>query len=60
MNKNKPLIAVTLGDITGIGPEILVKIIVAGPPDKCRLLVVGDAPVLRSSFDALGAKFALP
>ena len=60
VNKNKPLIAVTLGDITGIGPEILVKIIVAGPPDKCRLLVVGDAPVLRSSFKALGAKFDLP
>ena len=60
VNKDKPLIAVTPGDITGIGPEILVKVIVEGPPENCRLLAVGDAPVLRSSFDALGAKFDLP
>ena len=58
--KDKPLIAVTLGDITGIGPEILVKVVVEGPPDNCRLLVVCDAQVLRSSFDALGARFNLP
>ena len=58
--KDKPLIAVTLGDITGIGPEILVKVVVEGAPDNCRLLVVGDAQVLRSSFDALGARFNLP
>ena len=60
MDKNKPLIAVTLGDITGIGPEILVKVITEGPPENCRLLAVGDAKVLRSSFDALGVKFDLP
>ena len=59
-NKDKPLIAVTLGDITGIGPEILVKVVVEGVPDNCRLLVVGDAQVLRASFDALGARFDLP
>jgi len=59
-NENKPLIAVTLGDITGIGPEILVKVVVEGVPDNCRLLVVGDAQVLRASFDALGARFDLP
>ena len=58
--RNKPLIAVTLGDITGIGPEILVKVIIAGPPESCRLLAVGDAQVLRASFAALGAKFTLP
>ncbi len=60
MDKNRPLIAVTLGDITGIGPEILVKVITEGPPENCRLLAVGDAQVLRSSFDALGVKFDLP
>lgn len=59
-SKNKPLIAVTLGDITGIGPEILVKVVVEGVPDNCRLLVVGDAQVLRASFDTLGARFDLP
>lgn len=60
MDKNKPLIAITLGDITGIGPEILVKVITEGPPGNCRLLAVGDAGVLRASFGALGAKFDLP
>ncbi len=60
MDRINPLIAVTLGDITGIGPEILVKVITEGPPANCRLLVVGDAQVLRASFAALGAKFYLP
>jgi len=60
MIKAKPLIAVTQGDITGIGPEILVKVVVEGPPANCRLLVVADAQVLRASFDALGTRFDLP
>ncbi len=60
MAKEKPLIAVTPGDITGIGPEILVKVMTKVPPEGCRLLAVGDAQVIRSSFDALGAKFDLP
>jgi len=58
--KAKPRIAVTPGDITGIGPEILAKVLIEEPPDNCRLLIVGDAKVLRSSFDALGARFNLP
>jgi len=58
--KNKPLIAVTPGDITGIGPEILAKVIAAGPPEDCRLLAVGDAGVLKASFATLGMKFDLP
>ena len=59
-DRENPLIAVTPGDITGIGPEILVKGITEGPPGGCRLLAVGDARVLRASFDALEAKFDLP
>jgi len=59
-NRAKPLIAVTLGDITGTGPEIVVKVIGQNPPDDCRMLVVGDGQVLRSSFNALGISFNLP
>ncbi len=59
-NNDRPLIAVTLGDITGIGPEILVKIIVEGPPINCRLLVLGDAGVLRASYEDLNVSFDLP
>ncbi|GAH39389.1 unnamed protein product, partial [marine sediment metagenome] len=33
------------GDITGIGPEILAKVLIEEPPDNCRLLIVGDEKV---------------
>ncbi len=56
----RPLIAVTPGDITGVGPEILVKVLAEGPRDDCRLLVVGDEGVTQASFATLGAKFNLP
>jgi 4-hydroxythreonine-4-phosphate dehydrogenase len=59
-NNDRPLIAVTMGDITGIGPEILAKIIVEGPPVNCRLLALGDAGVLRASYEALNVSFDLP
>ena len=55
-----PLIALTLGDIAGIGPEIVAKVLVAGLEGNCRLLVVDDAEILRFSFQALGACFDLP
>ena len=60
MQKTRPLIAVTLGDITGIGPEIVAKTLMQTPPEDCCLLVVGDGQVLRSSFKALGSPFHLP
>ncbi len=59
-NKDKPLIAVTPGDIGGVGPEVIAKVITEGPPDTCRLLIVEDAQVIRASFDALNAPFDLP
>ena len=59
-NKDKPLLAVTLGDITGSCAEIVVKVLLEGPRDDCRLLIVSDAEVLRSTFDILGARFDLP
>ncbi len=59
-NREKPLLAVTPGDITGIGPEILVKVIKEGPPADCRIMAVGDAAVLRASFEALNVPFDLP
>ena len=44
--ENHPLIAITMGDPSGIGPEILVKGFTT-PPDACRCLVVGDASWLQ-------------
>jgi 4-hydroxythreonine-4-phosphate dehydrogenase len=44
----KPRIAITLGDPTGIGPEIIVKSIASGKlASHCDLLVVGRPSILR-------------
>lgn len=49
-----PLVAITLGDVAGIGPEIVAK----GWNDPrlhaaCRPIVIGDAQVLAGEFDRL-------
>lgn len=46
----KPLLAITMGDVNGVGPEILAKAL-ARPEvwDVCRPLVVGDAAVLEAA-----------
>ena len=42
-----PLIGLMLGDATGIGPEISVKILGSGAMDGvARLVVIGDVPGL--------------
>lgn len=44
----KPIIGLMLGDVTGIGPEVAVKLL-ADPSaqDEARILVVGDVRVLQ-------------
>ncbi len=49
-----PLIAVTMGDPAGIGPEIIAKTFAEeGFSDENRALVVGDAGILRRAVDLL-------
>ena len=44
-----PLIGLMLGDATGIGPEISVKVLASGAMDGvARLVVIGDVRVLRA------------
>ncbi|MCH7408074.1 4-hydroxythreonine-4-phosphate dehydrogenase PdxA [Belliella sp. DSM 111904] len=51
----KPIIAVTMGDPAGIGPEIIVKSFSKGALyDTCKPLVVGDASTIQDSIDRLG------
>jgi 4-hydroxythreonine-4-phosphate dehydrogenase len=51
----KPLIAVTLGDPAGIGPEIIIKALGRLEILKsCRLLVIGDRQVLAEAAQGLG------
>ena len=44
--ENRPLIAITMGDPSGIGPEVIVKALSA-PLDVCRTVVIGDAAWLQ-------------
>ncbi|HLT98533.1 MAG TPA: 4-hydroxythreonine-4-phosphate dehydrogenase PdxA [Burkholderiaceae bacterium] len=51
-----PTLAVTLGDVAGIGPEITAKMLMNHHElrQRARLFVVGDAAVLRRAVRALG------
>ncbi len=51
-----PVVAVTMGDPAGIGPEIIVKALALHPDvlRLCRPLVVGDGPLLESTARRLG------
>ncbi len=40
-------IGITLGDVTGIGPEVALKAIAAEPADDTRYLLIGDADHLH-------------
>ena len=55
-----PLI-LTLGDPTGVGPEIIVKALLSGGLDNLRhpLLVAGDVAVLQKAADLFGAETEL-
>jgi 4-hydroxythreonine-4-phosphate dehydrogenase len=44
--ENRPLIAITMGDPSGIGPEVIVKALTT-PPDVFRTVVIGDAAWLQ-------------
>lgn len=52
MNKHsKPIIGITMGDIAGIGPEIIAKALsLKEIYDTCRPLVIGDAKVMGKAL----------
>jgi 4-phospho-D-threonate 3-dehydrogenase / 4-phospho-D-erythronate 3-dehydrogenase len=52
---SRPIIAITMGDASGIGPEIIMKAL-ARPDvqEMCRPLVVGDAERLRIAGSMVG------
>ena len=53
---SKPIIAITLGDPCGIGPEVVAKTL--GRPQAyrgCRPLIIGSAPVMEQAIRLLDA-----
>jgi 4-phospho-D-threonate 3-dehydrogenase / 4-phospho-D-erythronate 3-dehydrogenase len=46
----RPVLAVTLGDVAGIGPEITAKTLLEHPDlrDRCMPVVIGDADAMRA------------
>ena len=54
---NRPVIAITMGDAAGIGPEIVMKMLTHPELyDQCRPLVIGDAMRLEEAGRIVGAK----
>jgi 4-hydroxythreonine-4-phosphate dehydrogenase len=56
----KPVIAVTMGDPAGIGPEIIAKALARTEiATLCRPLVIGDAAVLERGIGIVGTRLRL-
>ena len=52
----RPVLAVTLGDVAGIGPEITAKTLLQHPElrERCVPVVVGDADAMRAGVTRAG------
>ena len=48
MPRSRPLLAITIGDPAGVGPEIVLKALSRpGIHERCRVLVIGDVRILQ-------------
>jgi 4-hydroxythreonine-4-phosphate dehydrogenase len=60
MKSASPRIGITLGDVTGIGPEIVLKALArTSPASDARFLVIGDHSILRRLNHDLGLHLEL-
>lgn len=55
-NNDRPILAITLGDPAGVGPEIVLKALLRHPDifERCRPLVIGDRRILSRAAGFLG------
>jgi len=52
----RPIIAITMGDAAGVGPEIIMKMLVHSDVyERCRPVVIGDAKRLRQAGEITGS-----
>ncbi|RBW67962.1 4-hydroxythreonine-4-phosphate dehydrogenase PdxA [Bacillus taeanensis] len=60
MTASKPVIAITMGDPSGVGPEIIVKSLKdEAIYDKCQPFVIGDLKVLKKALDVTNVNLTL-
>lgn len=58
MNEVKPLLAITMGDPAGVGPEICLKALHSQKVNQvCRPVIFGDADVFKAAAEATDQNF---
>lgn len=58
--KQKPVLGVLLGDVAGVGPELVAKLAVSHYYENyCKPIVIGDVRVLKRAFEVIGAEVPL-
>ena len=56
----RPIIAITMGDAAGVGPEIIMKSLAhAEVYEQCRPVVIGDAQRLRAAGQICASSLAV-
>jgi 4-hydroxythreonine-4-phosphate dehydrogenase len=61
LRKKKPVIAVTMGDPAGVGPEVCLRLLhEASVHARARCVVFGDAGILERCADRIGLRLAAP
>lgn len=59
-NETKPVIAITMGDAAGIGPEVVAKALLDKDIyDSCSPVVIGDYTVMQNSIHLIKGKVEL-
>lgn len=57
---SRPLIAITLGDAAGIGPEVVVKALAGSDIyDLCRPFIIGESRVVRKAIELASEKLRI-
>jgi 4-hydroxythreonine-4-phosphate dehydrogenase len=52
----KPLIAITMGDPSGVGPEVIAKALMDGKVyKKCRPVVIGNRVLIEKALNLVGS-----
>ena len=55
MENNKPIIAILLGDPSGVGPELISKLLINQEVEKANILVIGEKNVLHEANKLTGS-----